>query len=216
MYHNHLLYDSHRILDPSYISSINNLIALYFISSAFFFIDFYIGNRKKNLELYKAKQSFELKKQKFDILPGFVASVIKSIKRQAIDQIPDTIVLLSDLIKYILYTNDKSVPLSKEIEHVKIYQRLKNLEQKNIIFSEQGLNNEVYIHPVQLIYLIEDLCSLNQAGTSISLVVTSTPNLVSLHVSKEYFSANNYFNELFKSYSLTEENGNIIFNLKCI
>jgi two-component system LytT family sensor kinase len=85
---------------------------------------------------------------------------IYSLAHKKSDLVPDAIVTLSEMMRYMLYeTDNKSVLLEKEINYIKNYielqkLRLNNIE--NISINIHGNTKDKYIEPMLLISFIEN------------------------------------------------------------
>jgi two-component system LytT family sensor kinase len=85
---------------------------------------------------------------------------IYSLAHKKSDLVPDAIVTLSEMMRYMLYeTDNKTVFLEKEINYIKNYielqkLRLNNIE--NIIINIHGETKNKYIEPLLLISFIEN------------------------------------------------------------
>jgi hypothetical protein len=95
--------------------------------------------------------------------PHFLFNTLNSIYSLAYkksDLVPDAIVTLSEMMRYMLYeTDNKTVPLEKEINYIKNYidlqkLRLNNIE--NIFINVHGETRNKSIEPLLLISFIEN------------------------------------------------------------
>lgn len=95
--------------------------------------------------------------------PHFLFNALNSIYSLAYkksDLVPDAIVTLSEMMRYMLYeTDNKTVPLEKEINYIKNYielqkLRLNNIE--NIFINIHGQTSNKQIEPLLLISFIEN------------------------------------------------------------
>lgn len=90
-----------------------------------------ISYDKKQKEIVAEQLAMKLKFLRSQISPHFIFNVLTnlvSLARKKSDQLEPLLIKLSDLMRYILYQSDeKKVPLAKEIEYLKSYVELQTL-----------------------------------------------------------------------------------------
>ncbi len=156
--------------DCPHIITISNF-SKYFVQTSVFVIAFMAikiirddFNKNEKLEKIEKEQiKTELEILKNQIQPHFLFNVLNSvysISRNNIAKTPETILKLSDIFRYVLYdSNDKLVPLEKEIKYIKNYVDLQNLRLEGRgqigLIIKGNLNNH-NIAPLLLITFVEN------------------------------------------------------------
>lgn len=124
--------------------------------------EFYINQQNKLISETR-KTSTELNYLRKQTNPHFLFNALNSIYSLAYkksDLVPDAIVTLSEMMRYMLYeTDNKAVSLEKEINYIKNYidlqkLRLNNIE--NIFINIHGETRNKSIEPLLLISFIEN------------------------------------------------------------
>lgn len=119
----------------------------------------------ENLEKEKQKETMktELSFLRSQISPHFIFNVLNNIvalARLKSDKLEPTIFKLSSLMRYMLYESDeRKVPLSREVEYLKSYIDLQQLRfgQKVTIYQEISITDELAeIEPMLLIPFVEN------------------------------------------------------------
>ena len=114
---------------------------------------------------------------------------IYSLAHKKSDLVPDAIVTLSEMMRYMLYeTDNKYVLLEKEIDYIKNYielqkLRLNNIE--NISINIHGNTKDRYIEPMLLISFIENAFKYgtDYKGTAyVKIVITLEENVFSFWI----------------------------------
>ena len=124
-----------------------------------------IAYDKKQKEIIAEQLSIKLKFLRSQISPHFIFNVLTnlvSLARKKSEQLEPALLMLSDLMRYMLYESDeKRVPLPKEIEYLKSYIELQKLRfgddvliETNINFSEKDMQQN--IEPMLLIPFVEN------------------------------------------------------------
>jgi two-component system LytT family sensor kinase len=124
-----------------------------------------IAYDKKQKEIIAEQLSIKLKFLRSQISPHFIFNVLTnlvSLARKKSEQLEPALLMLSDLMRYMLYESDeKKVALSKEIEYLKSYIELQKLRfghdvliETNIDFSEKDAQQN--IEPMLLIPFVEN------------------------------------------------------------
>ena len=129
---------------------------------------------KELLEKEKQKTEVELKALKAQINPHFFFNTLNSIYSMALDKderLPNTILQLSDLMRYFLYeSKDNFIPLKKELDVVDNYialQKLRSGEQLHIETQRSGSIDGQLIAPLLLITFLENAFKHGAKGDSI-------------------------------------------------
>ena len=129
--------------------------------------------QKELLEKEKQKTEIELKALKAQINPHFFFNTLNSIYSMALDKderLPDTVLQLSDLMRYFLYeSKDNFIRLEKELAVVNNYvalQKLRSGEQLNIETRKSGEVNDQQIAPLLLITFLENAFKHGAKGSS--------------------------------------------------
>jgi len=116
----------------------------------------------KNKELKEQKLETEIKFLKAQINPHFVFNALNNIYSLAYsksDKAPESIIKLSQMLRYVFYEGNKEkVSLKSEIEYIKnfiAFQQMKSPHEQNITFNKSG--NECFeIAPVLFIPFVEN------------------------------------------------------------
>jgi len=119
------------------------------------------NQRLMRVEQEKAKT--ELMALRSQINPHFLFNSLNSIYSLAMKgekRTPKIILLLSDLMRYMLYeTNEEFVPLKKEVQYLKNYielQRLRTEENANVSFELAGKMDDQKIAPLIFLPFVEN------------------------------------------------------------
>ncbi|MFC5625544.1 sensor histidine kinase [Algoriphagus winogradskyi] len=114
-------------------------------------------------QVEKEKLSLELNSLKTQINPHFLFNSLNSIYSQALaksDQTSETVLELSNLLRYMLYeVEEDKVPLIKEVEMLENYielQKLRLEEGSKVGFTIEGDLDRVVIAPLLLFPLVEN------------------------------------------------------------
>jgi sensor histidine kinase YesM len=124
-------------------------------------------------QLQKEKLSIELNSLKAQVNPHFLFNSLNSIYSQALsksEQTADTVLELSNLLRYMLYeVGEDMVPLSKEIEMLENYIELQKLrvdESAHISWRVSGELEGVKIAPLLVFPLVENAFKHGLKGAS--------------------------------------------------
>ncbi|MCG9791487.1 sensor histidine kinase [Flavobacterium algicola] len=124
--------------------------------------EYYTNQQNKLIEEAKRTAS-ELNYLRKQTNPHFLFNALNSIYSlayQKSDKVPDAIVTLSEMMRYMLYeTDNQTVFLEKEINYIKNYielqkLRLNNIE--NIYINVHGNTKDIHIEPLLLIGFVEN------------------------------------------------------------
>jgi two-component system, LytTR family, sensor kinase len=142
---------------------------IYFASQAImvpFFLKFsrmLLYNSINNKKIMLEKNKVEIDYLRSQINPHFLLNTINNIYSQIItkdDTAPDSIIALSDLMKYLLHNaKEPSISLEQEINFIESYinwEKLKDSKKNNINFSKKGDYQNLQIAPLLLINFIEN------------------------------------------------------------
>lgn len=124
-----------------------------------------IAYDKKQKEIIAEQLSIKLKFLRSQISPHFIFNVLTnlvSLARKKSEQLEPALIRLSDLMRYMLYESDeKKVPLSKEVDYLKSYIELQKLRfgydvviETSITISEN--DKQQNIEPMLLIPFVEN------------------------------------------------------------
>jgi two-component system, LytTR family, sensor kinase len=142
---------------------------IYFASQAImipFFLKFsrmLLHNSINNKKIMLEKNKIEIDYLRSQINPHFFLNTINNIYSQVITNdstAPDSIIALSDLMKYLLHrAKEPSISLEQEIHFIESYihwEKLKDSKKNNIHFSKTGEYQNLQIAPLLLINFIEN------------------------------------------------------------
>ncbi|HJR99438.1 MAG TPA: sensor histidine kinase [Flavobacterium sp.] len=150
---------------PPFFKIVHSLFFLFIISISTLIktlSEFYINQQNKLISETR-KTTSELNYLRKQTNPHFLFNALNSIYSLAYkksDLVPDAIVTLSEMMRYMLYeTDNKAVSLEKEINYIKNYidlqkLRLNNIE--NIYLNIHGETRNKLIEPLLLISFIEN------------------------------------------------------------
>lgn len=129
--------------------------------------------QRELLEKEKQKTEVELKALKAQINPHFFFNTLNSIYSMALDKddrLPNTVLQLSDLMRYFLYkSKDNFIPLEKELTVVNDYialQKLRSDAQLDIETRVSGEIGDQQIAPLLLITFLENAFKHGAKGGS--------------------------------------------------
>lgn len=158
--------NGHRPLmfaSPLFSSVLISLIIVVFSSSLFLWQD-WNATKERMREQELEKKNAELAALKLQISPHFLFNTLNNIRwlvRSGSPQAEDSVVQLSQLLRYILYeTAAEKVPLEKEIEHLTGYIQLQTLRLTNpdtFTFHVTGEAFNKQIAPLLLLPIVENL-----------------------------------------------------------
>ena len=148
---------------PLFSSYLLTTLVIIFSTSLFLWEDW---NRTKEQarEQEFERQNAELAALKLQISPHFLFNTLNNIRwlvRSKSDQAEDSLVKLSQLLRYILYqTTNEKVELSRELEHLSGYielQKMRLAETDTIDFEINGIADNKTIVPLLLLPVAENL-----------------------------------------------------------
>lgn len=154
--------------DASYIiehKEILTLINLFIglASTLYKILTDWLLHQNEKMELQSQNLQSELKFLKSQINPHFFFNTLNNLYALTLkksDLAPEIVLRLSEMMRYMLYeSNEKQVPLEKEINYVKNYLELEKLRQGdkfNINFNLHGNLNGQTIAPLMFIPFLEN------------------------------------------------------------
>ncbi len=153
------------------VSSVVDNAALLFMAVAMKLIqESYISNNRIT-ELKEDKLKTELAYLRTQVNPHFLFNTLNNIYVMAKTKnefLPDTIMQLSDLLRYQLYDCDAdTVQLKNEIAYLQNYLKLEAIRRQHlkVDFNVQGETNTVAIRPLILLPFIENAFKYSNSGT---------------------------------------------------
>lgn len=173
--------------------------------------------KKIMIELEKEKIDTELQMLKNQVNPHFFFNTLQNLYALSLkksDQLPDMILKLSDLMRYVIYeANAPIISLSREINFINNYLQLQKLRlagDPNVRFEVVGEPGEIEIPPLLFIHLIENCFKHGLKGE-----VTNTFANISLEINEKYllFKTENNFKDQAKP-EVDHKSGMGIENLK--
>lgn len=166
-FHKHKSVPAHRMErrftrpNPGFLSII--VLVTLALSSAYGYAQAHNNREKQIKELEKEQLASELAFLKTQINPHFLFNVLNSmysLSLQKAEILPQVILRLSDLLRYMTYDSDAEyVPIEKEISYLTNYielQKIRLSNQQNIEFIVENSYNKASIAPLILIAFIEN------------------------------------------------------------
>jgi two-component system, LytTR family, sensor kinase len=149
----------HRLL-KTMLWSLNPII---FLTSGIKLFKQWYNQEQHSQELAKEKLGAELNYLKGQVHPHFLFNTLNnlySLTLQKSDTAPKVVLKLSELMSYMLYDSQATtIPLNKEISHIKNYIELEKLRYGNrldVSFNVSGETNGKNIAPLLLIPFVEN------------------------------------------------------------
>lgn len=159
--------------------------------------------RQKADAIEKEKLQTELSFLKSQIQPHFFFNTLNNLYALTMkksDLAPEMLLKLSDLMSYGLYEADaSSVPIEKEIEHIRNYMELESLRlgsRFNVEFILKGEIENKRIPPLLFLPFIENCfkhAALRETGQSIKIELTVTNQTIELHTNNPFISTKKSF-----------------------
>lgn len=132
-------------------------------STVFKIINDWIVHQRERKELERQNMQSELNFLRSQVNPHFLFNTLNNLYALTLkksDKAPETVLKLSEIMRYMLYeSNEKRVPLSKELAYMKNYLELESLrhgEQTDIKLTIKGDTDGIQIAPLLLIPFIEN------------------------------------------------------------
>ncbi|MES2795075.1 MAG: histidine kinase [Bacteroidota bacterium] len=147
------------------------------------------------------KTEAELAVLKLQISPHFLFNTLNNIRwlaRTKSDKTEDSIVKLSELLRYMIYNvTDKKVPLKQEMEHLQNYielQKLRLSKSENVRYSFNPKLNSILIEPLLFIPFVENAFKYGIDTThepEINISLNSTEKGLIFECKNKIFQQNN-------------------------
>lgn len=141
-----------------------SLLLIYAVSTSASLAVHYYKQEKLQKETQKEKLTGELQFLKSQINPHFLFNVLNnmySLSLKKSDLLPDVILKLSGMMRYMLYeSEDKQVLLTSEITYLDNYidlQKLRLLNNVDVSVMKEGDFDNKYISPMLLIPFVENI-----------------------------------------------------------
>lgn len=152
----------------------------------------YFNNQQHKLVVEAERTTAELNYLRKQTNPHFLFNSLNSIYSLAYkksDLVPEAIVTLSELMRYMLYeTDNKTVLLEKEINYICNYIELQKLRLntiENIVVNIHGETKNKYIEPLLLISFIENAFKYGtdyKGNTQVKIVIKIEANVLDFWV----------------------------------
>jgi two-component system, LytTR family, sensor kinase len=154
---------------------------------------------REQKELLAARLSAELKFHRSQVNPHFLFNVLSSLislGRKKSDLLEPSLIMLSELIRYMLYeANEKRVSLVKEVEYLRCYIGLQQMRfgvdvkiESTLIISDK--DGELAIEPMLLIPFVENAFKHGIAGVKEPVIKLD----LTVNNSTLYFNVQNKYN----------------------
>jgi two-component system, LytTR family, sensor kinase len=170
--------DSRGTNFPGILFSLAEVLPIIVILSGFKFAWDALTKQREVDELRATIQESELEFLKSQINPHFLFNNLNNLYSDPLENSPKTpaiILELSGVLRYMLYEcREKFVPLSKEIEQLKNFTQLSELqiEERGVVnFTAHTMQAEYLIAPLILIVFIENAFKHSQASQSTEIVI---------------------------------------------
>ncbi|WP_228238385.1 sensor histidine kinase [Allomuricauda sp. M10] len=149
-------------LNFTVVMMLGELYVITFVASFKFTMD-YLRETRKASRLEKEQLETELRFLRAQISPHFFFNTLNNIYSLSLeksDRTPETIIKLSDLMRYVLYeTKEKNQSLKKEIHFIQNYLDLEQIrynENLDLEFNVKGNSKGHKIAPLLLVQFIEN------------------------------------------------------------
>ncbi len=160
-----------------------------------------VASQKTDLEVYFLRSQLQ---------PHFLFDSLNNIYKQIISKTntaPQSIILLSNLLKHTLYnSNNKLIPLSEEINFIKDYidfEKMKSSQPIKIQYNQEGLLDKYNIAPLILSHYIETAFKYGKATNKSVSTVSIT---IKVATDKLFFTVENDFLDQEKKSKVVPEN----------
>jgi len=217
-----------------YMLPVTFSLSIFLLGGVFALITDFYKRDSTATHMEAKKKEMELQFLRTQLNPHFLFNSLNSIYslvRSKSNDAPEAIIMLSELMRYMLYeVNENKVMLEKELNYIKSYislQRMRLINSENVKLQIHGNTNELKIYPLVLITFIENAFKYGtdyKGNTNINVVIEIINNELLLNVDniighhkKDYVNSgvglqniNNQLEFLYKNkYSLItkEENG---------
>ncbi|WP_162277686.1 sensor histidine kinase [Chitinophaga rupis] len=162
------------------------------LASVVRFIENWYHLQRQQRELEKQHFTAEISFLKSQINPHFLFNTLNSIyslSYQQSEKAPAAILKLSEIMRYMLYdTEDKLVPLEKELQYLDNFVALQKMRFKETIYADllvEGNTQHQQIAPLLLIAFVENAFKhgeLHDAADPVLIQVTLEPEQLQLYV----------------------------------
>lgn len=156
--------DNYLLSLPHFLGIALSAYILLMLTSSVKFIKDYFMNIQMREQILRIKYESELKNLKNQLNPHFLFNTLNNIYSYAYlksDRAGPMILMLSDMMRYVLYEcDDDRVPMLKEIEYLRNYielQKMKKEAEQNINFEVIGDFSKVMIEPLLFLPLFENV-----------------------------------------------------------
>ena len=163
-----------------------------------------LENWAESEKLAKEKLRGELALLKNQVNPHFLFNTLNNIDsmiKSNPDRASETLVKLSDILRYMIYdTNTDRVPLKDEISYIESYidlQKIQHANQELVSFSVEGDLSSVFVAPMLFIPFIENAfkhCSDKNSRHAIRISFSTDGRIVSFNCSN-LFDKNKLINK---------------------
>lgn len=122
----------------------------------------YVSETQKSIELSQAKLEAELTNLKDQMNPHFLFNALNGIyikAKKRPEEVPESISLLSDLMRYQLYDcRAETISLKKEVDYIQNFISLEQMRRNNldVVFKTSGAIEDVSIAPLILQPFVEN------------------------------------------------------------
>jgi two-component system LytT family sensor kinase len=164
-----LLYITHDEVDPREFLVMNQhtIFLLLFVvaggSTVIKIISDWQRHQRDRKELETQRMQSEIKFLKSQINPHFLFNTLNSLYALTLkksDKAPEIVIKLSEMMRYMLYeSNERRVPLQKEVNYIQNYLALEALRQSgqaDIVFNVEGQITDQTIAPLIFIPFLEN------------------------------------------------------------
>jgi hypothetical protein len=176
IYQRNILYGEELWL-PNYIETLNNIIYIWLISSCFCFFEYWIKNLSNNQKLALERRNHLMKTEENMMLNHLLSEYLNSLDKRYLQDLPDKIMMLSDFFKYVLYFRDKPISLKTEIEHLIMYEELKNSKTKCLTMKYENINENIVISSTQIIAAVNKMVAVMYKNQMIEITLHSSKNM---------------------------------------
>lgn len=159
-------YDSRNLLDKRPSKFIINIFfnsVIIIIGTIIRLYEQWIENDRINKEIEVKKNKTELESLKNQLNPHFLFNSLNSIyslSTKKSNDTPEAVIMLSELMRYMLYkANDKKVLLKDELQYIENYIKLQHIriaKNKNVKINIKGVISTQKISPLLFISYIEN------------------------------------------------------------
>ena len=175
------------------VYALTQTLAIFFLSTAFKTSQIALRREKEASDLKGENLNSELKFLRSQINPHFLFNALNNIYSLSIlksEKTPETILKLSDMLRYIIYDcNAEKVPLTKELNYIDNYislQKLKMENMDNVKVDFTKAQGDFLIAPMILIPFIENSFKHSsiedQKNSWISMTLSTENDELNFHI----------------------------------